>query len=130
MFSSWIVKSLKLTGISNKIHYENHELLGNKNAPTHRKKIIKPKLQKCNVGCFKDTWHHYCYLVLVNPLHRTAVQFENRIRGTHNEEKDFTLTLHGLLMCKTEEEFQRDRQSTYNVILGSVLLTVVAMKNR
>ena len=65
------------------------------------------------MGCFKESWHHY------GSLHRTVVQVENRIRGTHNEDRDFTLTLHGLLIGKTEEELQRDRQITYNVILGS-----------
>jgi len=64
-------------------------------------KIIEPKLYKCNMECFKDTWHHHCYLALVNPLHRTVVQVENRIRGTHNEDKDFTFTLQGLLIGKT-----------------------------
>jgi hypothetical protein len=81
-------------------------------------------------GMFQGHFASPCYLALVNPLHRTVAQFENRIRGTYNEDKDFTLTLHGLLIGKTEEELQRDRQSTYNVILGSVLLTVVAMKKR
>jgi len=69
-------------------------------------------------------------LALANPLHRTVVHVEKRIPGTHNEDKDFTLNLHGLLIGKTEEELQRDRKSTYNVIMGNVLLTVVAMKKQ
>jgi hypothetical protein len=53
MLSSWIVKSLKLIGTSNKIHYENLELVENKNAPTHRRKDNIPEVVEMQCGMFQ-----------------------------------------------------------------------------